>query len=322
MRVLFVCSGNSIFGISPIVKNQGESLKKNGIELDYFPVRGKGYKGYIKNISKLKETLKSKKYEIVHAHYTYCGWVGVLQLSKIPVIVSFMGGDIHGAGEIKTKEKIVFSRYFNIFLSMLLQPFPKRIIVKSRNLEKYIYLRSKTSIIPNGVDFEKFRPLDKKLCRERLNLNTEKKIILFLGEPSEPRKNFKLLMQAYNLKKNNDIDITKPFPVPFRDVVYYLNATDVLVLTSYFEGSPNVIKEAMACNCPIVSTDVGDVKEVIGNTAGCYITTFDLEDVAEKIMMALAFGKKTDGRKNIKHLEINNIANRIIFVYKELLNSR
>ena len=77
----------------------------------------------------------------------------------------------------------------------------------------------------------------------------------------------------------------------------------------------------MACNCPIVSTDVGDVKEVIGKTEGCYITSFDPKDVAEKIKMALDFGKRTNGRNHIKHLEINNIAKKIINVYEHVLNS-
>jgi glycosyltransferase involved in cell wall biosynthesis len=94
-------------------------------------------------------------------------------------------------------------------------------------------------------------------------------------------------------------------------------------LTSFHEGSPNVIKEAMACNCPIVSTDVGDVKDVIGNTEGCYITTFDLQDVIRKIKMALDFGKRTKGRERIMQagLDSKTIANRIIDVYHQVLKS-
>ena len=102
----------------------------------------------------------------------------------------------------------------------------------------------------------------------------------------------------------------------------YLNAADALVLTSLWEGSPNVIKEAMACNLPIVSTDVGDVKEVIGDTEGCYITSYEPSDVAGKIKLALDFGKRTNGREKIKHLEINTIAKRIIDVYNEVLQKK
>jgi teichuronic acid biosynthesis glycosyltransferase TuaC len=94
----------------------------------------------------------------------------------------------------------------------------------------------------------------------------------------------------------------------------------VVLLTSLWEGSPNVIKEAMACNTPIVSTDVGDVKEIIGKTEGCFITSFDPEDVSDKIKKALEFGKRTTGREDIKHLESGVVAKRIIAIYKNVLD--
>jgi len=102
----------------------------------------------------------------------------------------------------------------------------------------------------------------------------------------------------------------------------YYNASEVLLLTSLYEGSPNVIKEAMACNISIVSTNVGDVKEIIGKTEGCYIASFDPKDMAEKIKMALNFNQRTNGRINIQHLEINKIARKIITVYKSVLEKQ
>ena len=111
--------------------------------------------------------------------------------------------------------------------------------------------------------------------------------------------------------------------IPSDQVVYYYNAADVTLLTSLHEGSPNVIKEAMACNCPIVSTDVGDVKDVIADTDGCYITTYDPKDVVEKIKMALEFGKRTKGRERIVQagLDSKTIANKIINIYHQVLKS-
>lgn len=317
MKILFVCSGNSIFGISPIVKNQGESLRNNGIQLNYFPIEGKGFRGYKKNIPKLRNHLKSNKYDLIHAHYSYSGLISAFQFNKSPLIISYMGSDAHGS--VNADGKRIFISYINIGLSQILQLFVNKIVVKSKNLKKYIFMKNKVTIIPNGVDFKIFKPLDKNECRKELNINKKKKIILFLGDPYNKNKNFKLLENAHNLIKHDDIEIVKPYPVPFKDVVLYLNAADVLDMTSFMEGSPNLIKEAMSCNLPIVTTDVGDVREVIGNTEGCFITSDRPEDVAEKLQLAIYFGKRTNGRENIRHLEINVIAKKIIKIYEDAL---
>ena len=105
------------------------------------------------------------------------------------------------------------------------------------------------------------------------------------------------------------------------EVNFLLNACDLLLMTSIREGSPQVIKEAMACNCPIVSTEVGDVKDIIGNTKGCFITSHDPIDVAKKIQLALDFGKRTNAREKIKHLDINIIADKINNIYKEVVRN-
>jgi hypothetical protein len=139
MKVLFVSSGNSEFGISPIIKNQGESLKQNGIDLDYFTIKGKGIKGYLKNIPILKKYLKYHNYDIIHAHYSLLAIVATLSGAK-PLVVSLMGSDIYGNVNIDGERK--FYSYINILSAKLLQPFVKKIIVKSKNLESYTYFKN------------------------------------------------------------------------------------------------------------------------------------------------------------------------------------
>jgi len=140
---------------------------------------------------------------------------------------------------------------------------------------------------------------------------------LFAGAFDNWVKNSKLAIES--VMNISDTELLELKGYNRNQVSLLMNACDVILITSFSEGSPQVIKEAMACNLPIVSTDVGDVKEVIGNTEGCYITSFDPKDVAEKIKMALDFGKRTNGRENIKHLEINIIAKRIIKLYNKVL---
>jgi glycosyltransferase involved in cell wall biosynthesis len=107
----------------------------------------------------------------------------------------------------------------------------------------------------------------------------------------------------------------------------YLNAADCLLLYSSSEGSPQLIKEAMACNCPVVSTDVGDVKWVIGETNGCYITSFETGDVAGKLIDALEFTRslgRTNGRNRITALGLDSrsVALKLMEVYSKLSHKK
>ena len=86
-------------------------------------------------------------------------------------------------------------------------------------------------------------------------------------------------------------------------LVYYYNAADMLLMTSLSEGSPNVIKEAMACNCPIVSTKVGDVEEIVANTKNCYLSDWDPENISKLILKIYDNRDRTNGRNNILNLD-------------------
>lgn len=179
-------------------------------------------------------------------------------------------------------------------------------------------VKKKLDIIPNGVTI--FKPINKKIARKKLDLKLDEKYILFLGDRNNERKNYRLLESAQSFCKEN-YKILNRYPVPHEKVPIFLNACDVLVLTSYKEGSPNVIKEAMACNFPIVSTDVGDVRWVFGEIEGCYISSFKPEDVAEKINTALKFGKRTKGRERIVELGLDaeSVVAKITEIYQSLI---
>ena len=155
-------------------------------------------------------------------------------------------------------------------------------------------------------------------CRKKLGLPTDKKLVLFLAKPDDPRKNFRLLLEAEKLMEPKDFKVLNPYPIDNKDFPDYLNACDVFVLTSYNEGSPNVIKEAMACNTPVVSTPVGDVVEVVGDTPGCHIIGFEPEDVADKLRKALNFKKESTDKETIKKLNDKIVSKKIIDIYNKV----
>lgn len=325
MKVLFVASGNSKnYDIVPFIKSQGESLRKQGVDVHYFPVLGKGFKGYWDSSKKLRAHLKEHTFDLIHAHYGLCGWVAVLARPDIPIVQSFMGTDVYG--EYLSPTKIDFkSRYLTV-LALALQPFVQRILSKSANIEAYVWRKRISHIVPNGVRLEQFKIYEGG-CREELGLAPDKQYVLFINNTADPRKNFQLVKAAFDRLNRPNTELVTPFPVPHDVVVKYFNSADVMVIASFMEGSPNVVKEAMACNCPLVVTDVGDAAWVVGDTPGCHISAHDPEEMARKLDLALTYAAdqgRTRGRERIESLQLSaeEVAQRIIGIYQTVLNQR
>lgn len=310
MKILFVSSGNSRYGIAPFIKSQGESLINLGHQVEFFTIKGKGITGYLKSIKPLKTHIKSKNYDVIHAHYGLTGLIVALCRIRKPIVLSIMGSDAYGSFDINGKRQ--FSSYIDMILTQIALVFSTKIIVKSNKLLKYIPYKKKANVLPNGVNFERFKP------KEYFNSGK----ILFLADTSNPRKNFALLKEAFDLLDCKACELIAPYPIDPVEIPSTINNAGVLVLTSFNEGSPNIIKESMACNIPIVSTNVGDVEEVIKDTEGCFITSFDKNDLATKLKKALLFGKRTNGRANISHLNDKVIADKLLNIYKEAINAK
>ena len=320
MKILFVSRDNPAYGITPFILEQGKSLQKNGIDVEYFVIKGKGINGYLQNIIPLREKIIAGKYDLIHAHYSLSGWVARLATFSLPLVISFMGSDVYGGVDDKGKQQ----SKINIYLSRALQFVTPSIIVKSPNLMNYIWFQEKTQIVPNGVDLASFETISQEKSRYHLKLDPKKEIVLFFGDPKDPRKNISLVKSALKKIDREEVQLLSPFPIPHDEVVLYLNTANVLVSTSFREGSPNVIKEAMACNCPVVSTNVGDVNWLFAETPGYFLTSFDPSDVASKVLKALDFSKSTGvagGRKRLIELRLDtdNVAQKIIEIYKSVL---
>jgi len=322
MKVLFVSSGKKNGQPGSLICSQGDSLNKRGLDVNYFTIKHKGVIGYLKESVNLRRILKEGNYDIIHAHYGLTAIISLVARRKEKLIVSFMGDDLVGSnkqdGRI-TKISLILAKVNSLFAKW----FYNFSIVKSEEMSRCLKTY-KTSLIPNGVDINIFKPIDKSTARKKLGITSPDKILLFVSNISRKEKNYKLAQEAVGLLGNAEIKIISVSGVDQDNLTYYYNSADALLLTSYHEGSPNVIKEAMACNCPIVSTDVGDVKWIFGNTEGCYIASFDPRDFAKKIILVLEFSKKkgrTNGRERIIKLGLdsNTVANRIIEMYRKVL---
>ena len=316
MRILIVCSGNSGF-ISPFVKEQAESIETLANEILIYPIVGKGIIGYLKNIPKIKHNIRKFSPDIIHAHYGLSGLISSFVSRKIKLVVTYHGNDINPSTTFNTN-KISLNRFFSL-LSSRRSAFS---ILVNKDFTKKIYLNSRRhAVIPCGVNINQFYELDKIDSRRKLGLNKHEKYILFSSAFDNKVKNYELAKKA--IEKINKINLVELKGYKREEVNLLLNACDIALLTSLNEGSPQFIKEAMATNCPIVATDVGDIKELTEGINGCFITSFNYNDVENKINKALDFSKnieRTNGRERIIHLGLDTeaIAKKIDSIYKDL----
>ena len=311
MRILIVCSKNS-GKIAPFILEQVDSLVKVGLVVDYFTIQGKGFTGYLKNYKSLKYKISEFKPNIIHAHYGLSGLMANLQRS-VPVVTTYHGSDINNAKVFPFSKICTMLSAYNIFVS-------EKNLNKTQNLFGFSHSKKKEVVIPCGVEIDLFKPMDKVEARMALGLDCEKKLILFAGAFSNRVKNATLAQQA--IVMIGDVKLLELKGYTREQVVLLMNAVDCVLMTSFTEGSPQFIKEAMACNCPIVSVKVGDVSEVLEGVGGCFISSYEPTDVVNKLKQALEYKNKTEGRMRIFERELDNesVTRRIFQVYEEVIN--
>ena len=339
MKVIFVASGNKKGAgqVSSFVQSQFDSLKAEGLDMVLFPVKGRGWRGYAKAVFDLRKVVKKERPDIIHAHYSVCGYVAVLATlgmrHKPKIVVSILGSfPTKGAKWRRVRWAIEY-----LWDSAL---------VKSERTRAQLGLD--LPVIPNGVNLEVFQVKSKEESRKEIGWNVdaarldssnldaahlgETKYIIWCSNPERPEKNWPLAEAAVKELENErmrelgKVELVAVYDKTPQEVATYMNAADCLLLTSDSEGSPDVIKEAMACNCPIVTTNVGDVEERLHDLEGCFVVSNkELEnervrELGKALEKALAFGKRTNGRNRILNdkLEISQIAKRIIEVYEQV----
>lgn len=310
VKVLFVRSGNK--GQHPITQNQGDSLSDAGCEVVYFDVVGKGLSGYLKNLPILRREIRTHRPDVIHAHYSLCGFLATLSFSSIPVVVSLMGSDVLTSGE-----------FYKWVLRLWACFFWKKVIVKSE--EMYNVLRiDKALILPNGVNKMDFFHLDRSNARKQLGWEENLSIALFASDPSRPEKNYDLFNRALQMLQIRGVDIVEKHlhNLSKEEMMLYYNAANFLVLTSFHEGSPNVIKEAMFCDCPFVTVRVGDVEGWLKITKGNFLVDYDAEQVANAMSLALEINHRVDNQLAIQELDAQRIADKLKSMYIGLLDEQ
>ncbi len=305
MKILIVANHNKGYFV-PFVVEQVDALKQLGVEVDYYGIYGKGICGYLSNRELLKAKIREYRPNIIHAHYGLSGLLANLQ-RKVPVVTTFHGSDIHEGGK-------------NLFFSRMTTRLSAYNIFVTEQLQKQAsYHGNNQCVLPCGIDTTTIHPMDRAEARNLLGWDVDAKYVLFAGAFDNGVKNSPLAKGAAALIP--DARLIEMRGYTREQVNLAMNAANCLLMTSYREGSPQVVKEALTCGTPIVSVNVGDVKDVTNGIEGCYVTNYDANDLAVCLKKAIAFQGKTEGPQRIVERNLSNelIAKRIIGIYQKVI---
>lgn len=339
-----------------------ELFEKQGFEhenFEFIPVQ-KGTDKYLKfllNLRKAVDNLDESDFDIIHTHNPLAMHPFIKKYPNTPKVVTLHGMPLDW---VKVNYELIYP-----FVSPIYKKIEKNIIenvdkittagtyTQMRLMKRYpeLNLKNKIVSIPSGVDLNKFKPLDKQKLKKELKLDKYSNIIIFVGRLAEI-KNLNLLIKSYSLFKNKfgnsaliivgrgeKVDEIKEFtknlgldtiiftgPLKSDIVVKYINCADLLALTSIFEASPTVVKEALSCGVPVVTTNVGDVKHIITNPyLGEIVNGYDEKDFSEALINMEKLVKESPDKVRAtcrklacEKFSFENIASEFISIYNEL----
>ncbi|MDQ6891359.1 MAG: glycosyltransferase [Acidobacteriota bacterium] len=324
--------------VGTFVHQQIEGLKRLGLEVEVLhmtrshaasnakagPFLIAARRSYWGARLKVQRRIDAVSPDIVHSMYGGVMAEIVTRASgRLPVVVSFCGSDLLGEPASTIVRRVAIR--LGVWASHVAASRADAIIVKSQNLRdalgRHIDSR-RVWTIANGVDMERFRPMSQSSCREKLGWRPDVAHVLFPSFAGHPRKRFPLARAAVDLLRASGIDIElhELQMVQHEDIPTWLNASDCVILTSVNEGSPNIVKEALACDRPVVSVDVGDVRERLEGIPGCFVTDATPEDLSEKLRRVLeSSARRVDGRVRVHDLALERVAERLLDVYRTVL---
>jgi glycosyltransferase involved in cell wall biosynthesis len=304
------------------IRRQAEALQAAGVSVDVFAFYGgKNPYNYATAWSRLRPRLLNGNYNVVHAQF---GQSGLLAFPKrLPLVVTLRGADVHGIISDQSGRQTLGGRVL-MQATRYVTRRADAVIIVSEHMRRHVRTQAPIHVIPSGLDLSIFRPLPRDEARRQLGIDPNERVVLFVGRPRQARKRYHLASAAVDLvSQRHPTRLEVGWAVPHARIPLLMNAADALIVTSMLEGSPNVVKEALACNLPVVSVPVGDVPERLRGVEGCEVTADDRpETVAAALERVLLRGGRVEGRAAVQHLDERLLTERVIQIYQSVLRKR
>jgi teichuronic acid biosynthesis glycosyltransferase TuaC len=319
IRVLFVIPLGSSKHSMIFARRQVSSLQHAGIICETFFLRSRtNLRVLFREWAELRKMIRDFQPDIVHGQYgTMTGFLSAMS-TRIPVVVTFRGSDL-----LKAPGEAWMRAWIGRLLSQAAAFLASQVICVSEGVRDLLWIKhSKASVIPSGVDTTAFYPRLRDEARCEIGWSSEYRIVLFNAGPDPRLKRLDLAEKALAVAKRACPDIQLAVlngDVAPEKIPSMMCAADCLLLTSDTEGSPNVVKEAMACNLPVVSVDVGDVRFRLERVQPSHIVDRDPEQLGKAIGEVLLLNERSNGSASIHDLSSSAVAERIISVYRRTL---
>lgn len=296
-------------GSGAFVRQQVEQLRRFGHTVDVIDILGSQSKmNYLRGTLDVMRMTSAVAYDIVHAHYGYSAYPAMFRL-QAPLVITLHGTDVIG------------TRTFERLSTRAVSYFADAVIVVSEGLRK----RIPGIVIPCGVDLGVFKPYDRDKARARLGWPKDKRIVLFPFDPARPEKRYDLARASVErlVQEGVDAELMTVVNVPNGEMPWYYSAADALLLCSDYEGSPTSIKEALACNRPVVATEVGDVSELLNGIAGTRICPQDDGAIARNLREVFDWSRSSEfrGRAAMARYDQALTVEKIVGVYADVLSN-
>lgn len=311
IKVLIVASDKG-GKFAPFIEEQIAALEDYGVVIVRYPVTRKGIVGYLHEVPSLRRMIKREKPDVVHAHFGLSGLLANLQ-RMVPVVTTYHGSDINNPSTLRFSKMAIWLSKHNIFVS-------KRNMNIAQPKKNY-------SLLPCGVNLNVLQDNHPKTERVEKMLKEGKINVLFAGAFDNNVKDPQLAKQTIEILSQDldGVNLIELKGYMREEVAILMHSCNALLMTSKTEGSPQVIKEAMACGCPIVSVDVGDVAERIEGVDGCSVVkSREPVAIADALKHAILYEGRTIGRKKIIEMGLSNeqVVRQLLTIYQGLNKKR
>jgi len=307
------------------VRDEVEGLRSAGVDVDLYFVNGRRNRAnYLAMPFGFFSRVRRTRYDLIHVHHSYCGLIATMQRS-VPVGWTFHEGEIMGDRAIASNDRLTKRLAYSSGFKRGVARRVDALIVVAEFLKGPLG-RPDAVTLSSGIDMTRFVPMPTDEARQRLGLAPDRRYILFPSSPGRIEKRFALARAAVDKLRENvphaaDVELICLDDVPHELVPLYMNASELMLMTSVFEASPVTLRESLACDVPVISTDIGDARVILDGIEGCQVVDGDPDGIAKALDRALASPRRVDGRNHVARYAIERTTDRLLDVYRKVIRS-